>query len=174
MVQLHLVYTKCSYALLNSLQYLKKALSIVVLAITACCLSTSSNNSSVAYIDSGYLVETPVQLFQEVYIKPGDSVSRFFGDLKITLKLSKTGTYVDCNLYLSTQLLGVQTLTPDQNEYDFDLQLNNYKAKGQFILLLNEGPYALSKVSANFTYSVVSIHESFACKGDLIAWHLKE
>lgn len=174
MVQLHLVYAKCSYALLNSLRYLKKALSIVVLAITACCMSTASSSCSVAYLNGDYLLDAPVQLFQEVYIKPGDSVDRFFGDLKIDLKLSKTGTYVDCNLYLSTQLLGVQTLSPDQNEYDFDLQLNNYKAKGQFILLLNEGPYALSKVSANFNYSVVSIHESFTCKGDLIAWRLRE
>jgi hypothetical protein len=156
---------------------LKRALSITVLAITLCCLSTSSSNPSVARyatIDKDHVEKNHVIILQEVYIKPGDSSTRYFGDLKVTLKLSKSGTAVNCNMYLSTQLLGVETITPNQNVYQFDLQLANTTAKGQLTLFLNKGPYTLSKVSGNFTYSVVSNHESYTYKGDLIAWHLDE
>ena len=148
---------------------LKRALSIAVLIITLCCASASSNNTNA---DLRLKRKPHVIVLQEVLIKPGDSTSRYFGDLKVTMKLSKSGTYVDCNMYLTTQLLGVETLTADKNTYLFDLQLADYTAKGQFTLQLNEAPNTLSKVSGNFTYSVVSNHESYIYKGDLIAWRL--
>ncbi|NQY07861.1 MAG: hypothetical protein HRT68_17105 [Flavobacteriaceae bacterium] len=106
---------------------------------------------------------------QEVFIRPGDTSKRFFGDLLVELILDTSGTYVNCKMYLSTQLVGVQTLTATDNKYKFDLQLAKYESAGKLTITLGQEPQ-ISKVSGNFTYSVSSNNESFTFKGDLIAW----
>ncbi|MDI1255425.1 MAG: hypothetical protein PSV16_04930 [Flavobacterium sp.] len=147
---------------------MKKSLSLFILALALCCVSISSSSQPFSSKNDQF-IEVSVQ---QVILKPGDSISRYFGDLTINLKLSNTGRSVECNMYLSTQLIGVQTLTAEQSQYPFDLQLADYKANGTLTLQINETPDAFSKVSGIFTYTVVANHQSFICKGDLIAWHL--
>lgn len=148
---------------------MKKSLSLIALVLSLCCISLSCSSAD---FSRRYDPRIPVITLQEVFLKPGDSVVRFFGDLEIILKISPTGDSVDCSLYLSTQLVGVQTLIQEQNTYVFDVQLANYTAKGQLTLVLNKAPDTFSKVNGNFVYSVVSNNQSFIFKGDLIAWHM--
>ncbi len=144
---------------------LKRALLTIFFVSVLCCISVWSGSVK------GYSEKVSIIVPQEVFLQPGDTSIRYFGDLKIKLMLSETGSYVDCELYVSTQLLGVQTLTADHNKYRFDLQLANNFAKGRLMITLQESPQ-VSKVSGNFTYSVASNNESFTFKGDLIAWYI--
>lgn len=145
---------------------LKRALSIILFVFALCCISAWSGNTN-------FREKASISVPQDVFLKPGDTNSRFFGDLKVMLMLDKSGTYVNCKMYLSTALVGVQTLTATQNKYRFDLQLANYTAQGKLILTLEDSPQ-VSKVSGNFEYSVAINNESFAFKGDIIAWYVIE
>ena len=89
----------------------------------------------------------------------------------IILVLDQSGTYVKCLMYLSDVLIGVQTLTATQNQYEFDLQLADYFARGKLVLYLENVPQ-VSKVSGDFRYSVVRNHQSFRFKGDIIFWYI--
>ncbi|MHA7056091.1 hypothetical protein ACWGOQ_0002655 [Aquimarina sp. M1] len=146
---------------------MKRALSILFFVCILCCIFAWSDTTNFKQRASSIPVP------QEVFLQPGDTNSRYFGDLKIMLMLDKSGTYVNCQMYLSTALIGVQTLTASQNKYRFDLQLANYTAEGKLILTLDDSPQ-VSKVSGNFEYSVAINNESFTFKGDIIAWHVSE
>ncbi|MET1254986.1 hypothetical protein [Aliikangiella maris] len=106
-----------------------------------------------------------------VYLKPGESSERYFGDLKVTYKIDANGKLVTCTLYLATQLVGVHTLVKDDTVYNFDVQLANTNAKGKLTLNLAVYP-EVSTLSGNFHYSVSANNESFTFIGDLVGWYV--
>lgn len=106
----------------------------------------------------------------EQAIQPGEQSTAYFGDLTITLEINESGTSVLCLMTLSGMQIGAQLLTATQKQYDFDLQLAEYNARGMLTLFLGN-TQQLSKVSGDFTYSVVSNNQSFRFKGDIVFWY---
>lgn len=110
---------------------------------------------------------------QEFIIHPGDSSSRFFGDLLLTYKVDSLGQNVNCMLFLSTQLVGIHTLVKEDPTYKFKVQLAEAKSKGTLELKLGFYPQ-VSTLWGNFTYSVVANNESFNFTGDVVGWYIKQ
>ena len=110
---------------------------------------------------------------QKVFLQAGDTCSNYYGDLKMLFILDSSGTNVLCEMYLSSVFVGIHTLTTTQNQYNFDLQVANYKTQGKLILILGNAPQ-VSKVSGDFTYTVIANNESYTYRGDIIFWYINK
>ncbi len=106
---------------------------------------------------------------QAVTIQPGTHVGRYFGDLLIECDLDKTGLSAICMLYLTTQLVGIKSLTAEAINYPFDVQLADSKSSGSLTLNL-AGSGQISTIAGSFTYTAVANNTAYTFRGDLFGW----
>jgi hypothetical protein len=110
--------------------------------------------------------------FSTLLAAPGVCKSRFMGDLEIRYQIDTIKTVITCVLLLNTQLAGACRLTPDNDTYDFDMELGSGKAKGSF-KLIPASPCNINNLNGNFTYTVTGNNVSLIFKGSLVAWYSK-
>jgi len=95
---------------------------------------------------------------------------RYFGDLSTEYTIAPSGRSTLCTLYVSTVFVGVEALTPSNPSYKFDVKAGLGSASGSFSLSLADSPL-VSKLSANFKYSVSANNTSYTFMGDLVGWY---
>jgi hypothetical protein len=110
--------------------------------------------------------------FSTLLAVPGLCKSRFMGDLEIRYQIDTIKTAITCVLLLNTQLAGACRLTPDNDTYDFDMELGSGKAKGSF-KLIPASPCNINNLNGNFTYTVTGNNVSLTFKGSVVAWYSK-
>lgn len=113
----------------------------------------------------------PLQKINAPLAESGSSGERYFGDLLIHYTIDPTGKVVLCTLYLSTVLVGVESLTATNPVYQFDLKSGASTANGNLSIYLNFSPQ-VSTLKADLTYTVKENNTSFPYKGDLIGWYI--
>jgi hypothetical protein len=113
----------------------------------------------------------PLQKTNTPISEIGSSGVRYFGDLVIHYTIDPTGKVVLCTLYLSTVLVGVESLTATNPIYQFDLKSGASTANGNLSIYLNFSPQ-VSTLKADLTYTVKENNTSFPYKGDLIGWYI--
>lgn len=95
---------------------------------------------------------------------------RYFGDLLTQYTIDSTGKIVVCTLYVSTVLVGIQSLTATNPVYKFDVKAGLGAASGNLTLNLADSPL-ISNLKGDFTYTVTGNNTSFSFKGDLVGWY---
>jgi len=116
--------------------------------------------------------QTPLPKVEQVLlVKPGESNSRQFGDLVINYTLASRPIAVQCTLFVSSQFVGIRTLSALSPIYKFDVQVGLSKATGSVTLLL-ANPDLVSTLAGSFSYTANST--SFVFKGDIVGWYIKQ
>ncbi len=103
-------------------------------------------------------------------VEKGYSGKRHFGDLTTHYSIGPTGKNVQCTLYVSSVLAGIEALNSSNPTYDFDVEVGLGSAYGTLKLNLVDSPL-ISKISGDFIYSVSANNDSFTFKGDLVGWY---
>jgi hypothetical protein len=107
-------------------------------------------------------------------VEKGYSGERYFADLATFYTVGKMGKTVQCTLYVSSALAGIEALNANNPTYNFDLIVGVGKAKGSLKLNLVDSPL-ISKLSGDFLYSGTNgTNDSFTFKGDLVGWYVSE
>lgn len=105
-------------------------------------------------------------------VEKGYSGERYFADLATFYTIDTTGKNVQCTLYVSSALAGIEALNASNPTYNFNLIVGSGKAKGSIKLNLVDSPQ-ISKLSGDFLYSSSNgTNDSFTFKGDLVGWYV--
>jgi hypothetical protein len=115
----------------------------------------------------------PLEKIAPPIVASGTTGERYFGDLLIHYAIDPTGKIVVCTLYLSTVLVGVESLTPTNPIYQFDLKSGASATSGSLSIYLNFSPL-VSTLKADLTYTVKENNTSYPFKGDLVGWYVYE
>ncbi|RUT69518.1 hypothetical protein D0817_15165 [Flavobacterium cupreum] len=116
-------------------------------------------------------IAIPFEKITPPLVERGTTGERYFGDLLIQYTIDTTGKIVVCVLYLSTVLVGVESLTATNPVYQFDLKSGESTASGSLSIFLNFSPL-VSTLKADLTYTVKENNTSFPYKGDLVGWYI--
>lgn len=116
-------------------------------------------------------IPLPIAKLTAPIVESGTTGERYFGDLLIHYAIDPTGKIVVCTLYLSTVLVGVESLTATNPIYQFDLKSGLSTTSGSLSIYLNFSPQ-ISTLKADLTYTVKENNTSFPFKGDLVGWYI--
>ncbi|GAA6767958.1 hypothetical protein [Flavobacterium johnsoniae] len=139
----------------------------IILKILFICLLTALPVSTLAQETS----PIPLQRIFAPIVERDTSGERYFGDLLIKYTIDPTGKVVVCTLYLSTVLVGIESLTATNPLYQFELQSGASTTSGCLSIYLNFAP-SISTLKADLTYSVKENNTNFPYKGDLVGWYI--
>jgi hypothetical protein len=107
---------------------------------------------------------------EPVIAQRGFHGKRQFGDLMTEYTIDKSGKITICTLYVSTILVGIESLTVNNPTYQFDVKVGLSSATGFINLNLADSPL-ISKLGGNFNYTASANNTSYTFKGDLIGWY---
>ena len=113
----------------------------------------------------------PLQKITAPIVERDSSGERYFGDLLIKYAIDPTGKIIVCTLYLSTVLVGVNTLAATSPIYQFDVKSGASSASGSLSIYLNFFPLT-STLKADIIYTVKENNTTFPFKGDLVGWYI--
>ncbi|MES2382769.1 MAG: hypothetical protein V4538_17110 [Bacteroidota bacterium] len=112
----------------------------------------------------------PTEKSEPAIVPKGYQGKRYFGDLLTQYTIDSTGKIVVCTLYVSTVLVGIESLTATNPIYKFDVKAGLGAANGTLTLNLTDSPL-ISNLKGDFTYTVTGNNTSFSFKGDLVGWY---
>jgi len=104
-------------------------------------------------------------------VPKGYKGKRYFGDLLIQYAIDSTGKIVVCTLYVSTVLVGIESVTVTNPMYKFDVKAGLGAASGALTLNVVDAPL-ISNLKGDFTYTATGNNTSFSFKGDLVGWYV--
>lgn len=106
---------------------------------------------------------------QQIFLMPGDSAERIFGNLLVRYRLTRPCTAVVCTLYVASQFVGIRQLSATAPVYNFDVHLGYGKAQGTIVLqLASPQQGSIPTLAGDFIYSTSDTKEMSTFKGDLI------
>lgn len=122
-----------------------------------------------------FLLFSPLNLFPKntddpIIAEKGYHGKRYFGDLTTEYTIAASGKSALCTLYVSTVLVGIESLTATNPTYNFDVKVGLGSANGALTMNLVDSPL-VSKLKGSFTYTVTGNNTSFSFKGDLVGWY---